>query len=302
MERGHSCPRAPCGGKPPHSIKRHSLGAAMKPMLQYGTPLVSLLLFWAWTAGAQTRPSNEESPEKSLAAFDLRVEDALDENTVAFRRGEIVKVEDLLAKMAQAADLQIVPGEGVGGKLSTVPEKELTYRQVLDELLAENGFAWRRNPGTNLIWVTIDLVEETFRLSDEQYRSIVRLVSGSKKDPSTALRDRIYGISSAKQVAPEVSDRKFQLSGPVLRIKDTRKNLDRVKRFLRRYGVADTPPPLLLSGRTSGSDTGGRTVNGRDAVSIQGRRTGPTQRFYKAQHRTARDLGNAVQGLVLYSY
>ncbi len=173
---------------------------------------------------------------------DDRVEKLLNEKTYKFEQDVNVNISAFLSTMGTVADLQIVTGEGVDGDIHALRTTEMTYREVLDRVLKLNGYNWTRQPGTNVIEVTRDIIPMRFPLSEEQYQAMKRLAMdamGGKEtdDPSEALREVILGKVEPKDVDATIPGRKFFLSRQMMELVviDSRHNLDLVEQFINLY-------------------------------------------------------------------
>lgn len=193
-------------------------------------------------ADEQAEAKRRRSEQTRLTDMDQRVEQVLNEKTFRLEQDTSVNISSILSTMGAIADLQIITGEGVDGDIHALRTTEMTYRQVLDKVLSLNGYTWRRQPGTNIIEVTRDLVTKRFPLTEEQYQALKRLAmdaSGGKEtdDSSEALRGVVLGKVESKDVDATVPGRKFFLSKHLqeLVVRDSRHNVEMVQQFLDLY-------------------------------------------------------------------
>ena len=173
---------------------------------------------------------------------DDRVEQLLNEKTFRLEQDQSVNISSILSTMGAIADLQIITGEGVTGDIHALRTTEMTYREVLDRVLKLNGYNWTREPGTNVIEVTRDIVPKRFPLTEEQYQALKRLAMdsmGGKEtdDPSEALREVILGKVEPKDIDATIPGRKFFLSRQMMELVviDSRHNVELVEQFLNLY-------------------------------------------------------------------
>ena len=162
------------------------------------------------------------------------------------------------------------------------------------------------------------------------------------RDISGDLRSLILGTRKSFNSSPSASGTvKFDLNGTHLVMRDTEGNVEAVRGFLQRYkglvavnaspegqapeqkgarrqnssigGLEPSDPeeaaakgrvlvPDSVSGTIHVVDNPGNIEKTREYLSGSTPRSSGSRRIYRAQHRTARDLGNAMQGLVMYSY
>ena len=189
---------------------------------------------------AQAQRSQSEQSKRT--EVDDRVERLLNEKTFKIEQDVNVSISNFLSTMGSVADLQIITGEGVEGDLHALRTTEMTYRQVLDRVLKLNGFEWTRQPGTNVIEVTRNIVPKRFPLTEEQYQAMKRLAMdslGGKEtdDPSEALREVVLGKVEPKDVDATIPGRKFFLSRQMMElvVVDSPHNLELVEQFINLY-------------------------------------------------------------------
>lgn len=173
---------------------------------------------------------------------DQRVEQLLNEKTFKLEQDQSVNISSILSTMGAIADLQIITGEGVDGDIHALRTTEMTYREVLDRVLKLNGYNWKRDPGTNVIEVTRDIIPKRFPLTEEQYQALKRLAvdsMGGKEtdDPSEALREVILGKVEPKDIDATIPGRKFFLSRQMMELVviDSRHNVELVEQFINLY-------------------------------------------------------------------
>ncbi|MCA9446599.1 MAG: tetratricopeptide repeat protein [Candidatus Omnitrophica bacterium] len=191
---------------------------------------------------------------------DDRVSRVLDEKTFVLEQSTPVNVNEILSTMGAIADLQIITGEGVDGQINALRTTELTYREFLDKVLKLNGYTWQRQPGTNIIEVTRDIITQRFPLTEEQYQALKRLAMGAlggkeTDDYSEALREVVLGKVETdeikKNIDAQVPGRTFILNKFLLElvVRDSRYNVDLVRQFLdlyRRDEIDLVEPPMVV--------------------------------------------------------
>ena len=192
-------------------------------------------------AGEKAEADRQFEAAQTRNEVDERVERELDERTLVLD-AHSVSVNELLNTMAAIADLQIITGEGVDGEINAFRSTQQTYRQVLDRVLSLNGYSWRREPGTNLIYVTREIVSKRFPLSDGQYQALKRLAMGAlggkeTDDLSDALREVILGKVEDRDIDASIPGRTFRLNKYLreLIVRDSKHNVELVEEFLRLY-------------------------------------------------------------------
>ncbi|NUN94847.1 MAG: hypothetical protein HUU16_01625 [Candidatus Omnitrophica bacterium] len=221
---------------------------------------------------AQAARAKEESTRRS--DVDARVEDLLNTKTFVLEQDTPVNINSILSTMGAIADLQIITGAGVDGDINALRTTELTYRQFLDQVLSLNGYAWKRQPGTNIIEVTRDLVSKRFPLTEQQYQALKRLamdhLGGRETDDySEALREVILGKVEPRDIDATIPGRTFFLSkfNLELVVRDSSHNVELVEQFLQLYKTnqlqVENPPMLVETFRLpkSGGENLARIIN-----------------------------------------
>ncbi len=228
-----------------------------------------------WERAVQLEPNNqvaraflekyaEEKAEADRRAsmnqqrteVDDRVVKVLDEKTFVLEQSSSVNINEILSTMGAIADLQIITGEGVDGEINALRTTELTYREFLDKVLKINGYTWQRQPGTNIIEVTRDIVTQRFPLSEEQYQALKRLAMGQlggrdTDDFSEALREVILGKVESREIDAIIPGRTFILNKFLLEliVRDSRYNVELVRQFLDLYSRNEidlVDPPMIV--------------------------------------------------------
>jgi hypothetical protein len=200
-------------------------------------------------------------------------------------------------ELGDRSGFRFILAEDVQGELKLGSEEDRTYRSFLDEALAENGYSWRRQPGTNWIWISAGLPIQRFSLSPGQrnhFEALVGIGRGGETDKK--LRNTILGSASAS--TPQSDKASYRIEGSELVVTDTSSNIRRAKDYLDRHAEVETlaAPLSVLYEPPSGQkkDLRARRYTVTPAEDRAGSRPASSLRRTRQIDRTQRVLGSTL--------
>ena len=187
-----------------------------------------------------------------------RLEGTRESEIQLFLENEIFPLDAIKSSVAREffEELESISGfnfildSSIDGSFLQVSKNDVTYLEFFENVLPENGFMWRRQPGTNLIWISPDSMTQRFSLTSEQRRRLKQIIRSNPNDKDgLILRSRILGTMKSRGVTPKTT--RYELSGSDLVVTDSQSNMRRVKRYLDRLHP-ERPRSLERTQRTLG--------------------------------------------------
>ncbi len=170
--------------------------------------------------------------------------------------GSRIPVRSILDEFSSHNGLKPVLAEDIQAELEVHETIQLTYRQLLDQVLPANGFFVYHSPQTGSVILSRDLVERRFPLSREVNRGLRRAVaqildSTHAATFGQALEAVLWGVEQTGDLVVNWPERSLRLSArpSELIVYDTRSRIKKIQEVLRGLGpqLARTPPAPLIT-------------------------------------------------------